>query len=249
MPRGRREARRVLVDVVRRVEEVRDPRPRQAGQRVEVERVAVVVVQQLRVGLGQDLRRDRLILLGEPMRAQLVVGEQHLRVEGAGDVVDRVLEQHDPLDRIGRSRQHVLEQQRLAQRGRHLRDEDRVVRVDERLGLVRQDGVHRVTHLVRRREHVVERVGVVQQHVRVRAVHRRRVRARALAFVLVDVDPAALEALAQPLLVVRPERRDRRPRSSRARRRTGTSCRTRRAGWRSRRPGTYGSLSSRRRSW
>ena len=188
---------------------MRDSRPRQARKRVEVQRVAVIVGQQLLVGLGENLGRDRLILFGEPMRAQLVVRKQHLRVERPGDVVDGVLEQNDPFDRIRRSREHVLEQQRLAQRGRHLRNENRVVRVDEGLGFVRQDRVHRVTHLVGRREDVVERVGVVEEHVRVRAVHRCRVGARALAFVFVDVDPAALEARAETLLVVRTERCDR----------------------------------------
>jgi hypothetical protein len=41
------------------------------------------------------------------------------------------------------------------------------------------------------------------------AVHRRRVRARPLAFVLVDVDPAAREPFAHQRLVVGAERRDR----------------------------------------
>ena len=53
------------------------------GQRVQIDRVAVVVLQQRRVDLGQDLGRDRLVLLRQPVRAQLVVGEHHLRVERA----------------------------------------------------------------------------------------------------------------------------------------------------------------------
>ena len=74
---------------------------------------------------------------------------------------------------------------------------------------MRQDGVHRVTHLVRRREDVVQGVGVVEEHVRVNSVHRRRVRTGPLAFVLVDVDPAAGEALPHQCLVGGSERRDR----------------------------------------
>ena len=49
------------------------------------------------------------------MGAQLVVGKQHLRVESAGDVVDRMLEEDDALGRIGRSGEQVVEQKRLVQ--------------------------------------------------------------------------------------------------------------------------------------
>ncbi len=76
---------------------MRDPRPRVARVLVQVDGVPVIVLQQARIQLGQDLRRDRLILLGHPMRAQLVVGEQHLRVERPRDVVDRVLQQDHAL--------------------------------------------------------------------------------------------------------------------------------------------------------
>ena len=188
---------------------MRDARPRQPRERIHVERVAVVVLEQLRVRLGQDFRGDRLVLFGQLVRAQLVVREQHLRVEGPGDVVDRVLEEDDAFDRIGGAREHVFEEQRLAQRRGHLGDEDRVARVNERLRFVRQDRVHRMAHLVGRREHVVERVGVVEEHVRVRAVHRGGIRARALPLVLVHVDPAPAEALAHAPLIFRPERRRR----------------------------------------
>ena len=82
---------------------MRDARPGDPGEGIQVDRVAVVVLQQLRVGLGQDLRRDRLVLLDQPVRPQLVVGEHHLRVERAGDVVDGVLQEDDPLGRIGRA--------------------------------------------------------------------------------------------------------------------------------------------------
>ena len=162
-----------MIDVVRRVEEVRDPRPRHAGQVVEVHGVAVVVVQQRCIHLRQDFGRDRLVILSQAMRAQLEIREHHLREEGAGDVVDRVLQQNDPFGRVVGLLQHVVEQQRLAQRGRHFRDEDRVVRVHKRLPLVREHRVHRVAHLMRQREHVVQRVIPVEEHVRMNAVHRR----------------------------------------------------------------------------
>ena len=69
-----------------------------------------------------------------------------------------------------------------------------------------------------------------------RAVHRRRVGARAFPFVFVDVDPAALEARAETLLVVLTERRDRLHDPREHVFVLDTSCRTKGAGWRSRRP-------------
>ena len=78
--------------------------------------------------------------------------------------------------------EQVFEQQRLAQGRRHFGDEDRVARIDEGLMLLRQQRVHRVPHLVRQREHGVERIVVVQQHVRVHAVHRAEYAPRACRF-------------------------------------------------------------------
>ena len=89
--------------------------------------------------------------------------------------------------------------------------------------------MHRVPHLVRQREHRVERVVVVQQHVRVDAVHRRRVRAAALARVLVDVDPVADQHVAHLPLIVGAERRDRRRQPFQHVARTDTCGRSRRA--------------------
>ena len=71
------------------------------------------------------------------MRLQLEVGEEDLRVEGRDDAVDRVLQQHDPLALVAGAIEHVVQEQRLAQRRRHLRDENRVARIDERLMRVR----------------------------------------------------------------------------------------------------------------
>jgi hypothetical protein len=87
------------------------------------------------------------------VRLQLEVGEHHLRVERAGDAVDRVLQQHRALLVTRRALEHQVEEQCFAQRGRHFGDEDRVAGVDERLRSMRQHRVHRVAHLVREREH------------------------------------------------------------------------------------------------
>ena len=75
---------------------------------------------------------------------------------------------------------------------------------------VRQQRVHRMAHLVGQREGSIERVVVVEQHVRIHAVHRRRVRAAAIARVLVDVNPATRQHLAHLTLIVGAKERHRR---------------------------------------
>ena len=187
---------------------MRDTGPRHPGLVVVVDRVAVIGLEQTEVDLAEPVGRDRLPFLDEPVRLQFVVRKQHLRIERADDAVDGVLEEHDALAFALGAGQHELEKQRLAQRGRHLGDEDRVVRIDERLVRVRQQRVHRVAGFVGQREHRVKRVVVIQEHVRVDAVDGRRVRPAALARILVNVNPSAVEGLAQLLLVVAAERRD-----------------------------------------
>ena len=84
---------------------MRDPRPCHGRDGLLVQRVAVVVAQQLPEQLVQRIGRDRLIVLDEPMRLQLEIREQHLRIERARDAVDRVLQQDGPFVRaIGRAR-------------------------------------------------------------------------------------------------------------------------------------------------
>lgn len=187
---------------------MRDARPRQPRQGVVVDRVAVVGAQRRVVEGTEDVGGDRFPRLDEAMRLQFPIGKHHLREERASDAIDGVLEEDDTLEWIGRVREPVVEQERLAQRRRHLGDEDGVVGVHEWLALVRQHRVHGVSHLVREREGGIECVVVVHEHVRVDAVHRRRVGTRALAVVLVDVHPAAFEAGGKALLVLPAERRD-----------------------------------------
>ena len=65
-----------------------------------------------------------------------------------------------------------------------------------------------VAHLVHEREHIVERALEVEQHI---GMHARacRIRARALALVLVNVDPAVFKALADEREIILAERRER----------------------------------------
>ncbi len=201
---ARREAGGVLIHIVRRAVEVRNARPGQARLLVVIERVAVIDLHQVEIDLAEPLGGHRPSLLDQAMRLQLVVGEQHLRVERADDAVDRVLEKDDFLAVVGRAFEHVVEEQHLAERGRHLGHEDGVRRVDEGLMGVREERVHRVPHLVRQREDGIQRVVVVQQHVRVHTVHRCGIGAAPLARVLVDVDPLAGQTLAHLPLVLLP---------------------------------------------
>ena len=64
-------------------------------------------------------------------------------------------------------------------------------------------------HLVRQREDGVEGVVPVEQHVRMDAVHGRRIGAAALSGRFVDVNPAAGEPVAHPTLIVLAQWRDR----------------------------------------
>ena len=243
--RRRGEAGGVLVDVVRRVEEVRDARPGELVEVVDRQRVAPVLLEQAGVELVEHVGRHRLALLDQAVRAQLEVGEHHLRVEGADDRVDRVLQQQEALLRVAGLRQQLVEQEALVGGRGHLGDEDRVVGGDEGLVLVRQHGVHRMAGLVRQRERGVERVVVVHQQVRADAVHAGVVGAAALAFVLVDVDPAAGDEALVAARVLLAERRHRlhrqlarllvRDRSCRC----GRSARSCRRGGRSRRPSSF----------
>ncbi len=207
---GGREARRVLIHVVRRAVEVRDPRPRHASEIVVVERVAVIRLEQVEVDLAEAVGGHGPPFFDQPVRLQLVVRKQHLRVEGRNDAVDRVLQQHDPLALVGGARQHVIEEQRFAQRRRHLGHENRVAGIDERLVRMREARVHRMPHLVRQREDGVERVVVIEQHVGMHAVDGRRVRPASLSRIFVHVDPLTRQHLANRLLVRGAQRRHRR---------------------------------------
>jgi hypothetical protein len=132
--RRRREAGRVLVHVVGRVEEVPDARPGVLVEVVACQRVAVVVLQQLHVQRIQHLGGDGLALLHQAVRLQLEVGEHHLRVEGAQDLVGRVLQQQEALLRVGGLAQQVFQQEAFVGDAGHLGHEDRVVGGGERAG-------------------------------------------------------------------------------------------------------------------
>jgi hypothetical protein len=136
---------------------------------------------------------------------QLELRELRLAEDGALDVLEVVAEQREPrvvvLDRL----QHVLDQQRLVERGGDLGDKRRVVGQVERLRLVRQVALHRVPELVRHRADVGVLAVVVDQHVGMDVVGAAvRVGAGALPFVRQQVDPSLAERALDRSRVVGP---------------------------------------------
>jgi hypothetical protein len=109
------------------------------------------------------------------------------------------------LDRL----QQVLGQQRLVHRRGDLGDEDLVAGVDVGLVLARQLGVQRVAQLVGQRVHRGDVVLEVHQDVRLAVVGAAGVGPRALVGGLVHVDPARIQPLRDPVLVVLAQRRHR----------------------------------------
>ena len=205
-PGGRGEARSVLVDVIRRLEQVWNSGPRARHALVRPEDVTPVRLCGPGIQSRQHIGRNGFVALDHAMRLELEVGEDYLVVERADDVVDGMLEEANAfLSRTG-VREHVVEQQRFGECRRHLGHENGVVRVHERLRLVREQRVHRVAQLVRRREDGVEGAVVVHQDVRLRPIDRRRVGAAALALVFEHVDPPLLECLPDAGLILGPER-------------------------------------------
>ena len=90
----------------------------------------------------------------------------------------------------------MLHQKRLVAGRRDLCHKNHIVGVNDRLRLVGQVRMNRVPHLMRQCKLAVQRSRVVEQHIRMHA-RARRIRARALAGVLIDVNPAVLESLLQ----------------------------------------------------
>ena len=126
----------------------------------------------------------------------LELGKHGLAVDGALELVQEVVDQEDPLLLVGGLLQQILHEQGLVAGGGHLGHEDHIVGVDLVLVLVGQVGVQGVAHLVGQGELAVQGAGVVQQH-KGMDLGACGVSAAPLALVLIDIDPAVLEALLQ----------------------------------------------------
>ena len=103
---------------------------------------------------------------------------------------------------VGGLAEQITHEQDFVAGGGDLGDENHVVVGAGGLILGTVVAVQRVTHLVREGEHAVKGVLVVEKHVGVRLGVAGGVRAAALADVLVDIDPAVVEAFLQQLYIV-----------------------------------------------
>ncbi len=144
------------------------------------------------------------------MRSELELRELRLAEDGPFDVLQIVAEQRQLDGRVFDLLQHLVDEERLVERRRDLGDEGRITCGRERLRPVREEAVHRVAELVRQGADVGVLAVVVQQHVRVDVVRGAvRVRARALAVVRVQIDPAFGEGALRAGRVFLAERRER----------------------------------------
>ena len=171
--------------------------------------VAVVVARDLEVQRREVLAGQRLAALGLLVKGQLELGELGLPEQRRAQAVEQRAQQEQAGGVVLGAIEHVVNQQILVERRRHLGDEDRVVGGRVRLRAVRQERVHRVPRLVRQRRQVLVAAVEVEQLIRVHAVDARRIRARPLARRRQVVGPPALEPLAQRLRVRLAQRRQR----------------------------------------
>ena len=197
-----------MVDVVGRIVEVRDARPGGAVGGVEGDGVAVILRQQAAVEFVQHLGGDGFAGLDPGVGAAFEIGENHLRVKGAHDAIDGVLEEQETFARFGGAGEQVFQEEAFVDGRGDLGDEDGVAARREGLGLVGEPRVHGVSHLVGEGEHGVAGVVVVQQHVGADAVDPGGVGAGAFALVFVDVEAAAGEEFAEFGLILGAEGRD-----------------------------------------
>ena len=171
----------------------------------------VVAPQQRPVHAGHLLARQRLARLDRLVDGELELGEHHLPEEGAPDALEHRAQVEESLVVADVLAQQVLLQQELVGDGGDLGRERGIAARLPGLPLVGEPGVDGVPPLVGERREVGEPAVVVEQQVGVDVVDvAEHVRARRLPRLRVDVHPAALEPLAQQVLVVGAEGRGRR---------------------------------------
>ncbi|MNI63903.1 hypothetical protein D3C73_1193130 [compost metagenome] len=168
--------------------------------------LAVVLLVQLVIDGRQILRRERFTLLGAFMHDFLELGEHGLAEHRRAELIGIVGEQIHFLLLVGRFLQQIVHQQRFVRSRGHLCEENCILRVTVFQRSVRIIGVERVTHFMRQREHAVQVVVMVEQHVRMCAIGSPAIRAGTLVLVLIHVDPALVIAFLQRLEIVLAER-------------------------------------------
>ena len=204
---GGGEAGRVLIDVERAVE-VGDIRPFGVDVRVDADAV-IIGGFEIVIDLVERCGRQRLARSVEIVRLALELCEQRLPVERRAEALEEVVEDVCAALFVRLGLQQILGQQDLVDRRGDLGDHDAVIVVDIILRRIGEPGVHGVAQLMRQRERVAQRPGIVHQHIRMHAEHTARERAGLLAVVLIHVDPAFGERAVQQLLVFLAQRQRR----------------------------------------
>ena len=190
---GRGEARRIL-EHVEVIEEVRYALPLVGDLGIDGDRFAEILLVELVILLAEGVGGQGLALFGKLVHEELELGEHGLTIDGAAEAFEEVVDEVSPLALVRRLVKKIPDEQHLVAGGGDLRDEYHVILLADGLVLHRIDGVERVPHLVRDCEHRIQGILLIEQHVGVR-IAAGGVRAAALALVLVNVDPAVLEAL------------------------------------------------------
>ena len=149
---------------------MRDPAPLVGDQRIRHHLGAKILLVQLQIGLAERISRKRNTLFRHPVGLSLKFLEHGLAVDRSFEAVQIVVEQVGLLPGVLSLREHVLQKQDLIGRGSDLRHKDLVPCVEVGLSVLGIPGVHGVPHLMDQCEYVVERIRVVEQHVRMHAV-------------------------------------------------------------------------------
>ena len=181
---------------------MRDSRPLISDLLIRDHVGAIILLIQLIIHLIQVPGVQALPALAERVTAHLKFRELRLAEHRSLKAVEIMIEQISPLLLIRGLLQEILHQQDLIRRGGNLRNKDLIIRIDIWLIRIGITAVQGMSHFMRQREHIVQRVIIIQQHVRVRAIRTRGISTAALALILIHVDPAIRKSLAKHCQIV-----------------------------------------------
>ena len=190
---------------------MRDAHPLVGHFPIDLARAAVIELVEVVIHRAQAVAGQALAAFRHAVRLVLELREHRLAEHRRAEMLEQRTDQRDLRLLIARVLlAQVFGEQDLVAGGSHLGDEDRVIRLGERLILVGIEAVHRVAHLVAEGGQAVIRVLVVEQHIGRGAVRAAAaIRAGTLVLRLVHVDPALRECAARVLHIILAQRLDR----------------------------------------
>ena len=187
---------------------MRDPAPLVGDQRIGDHILTEVVAVKLQVEIAEGVRGEGFSLRRHLVGPALELLEHGLPEQRALEAFQVVVDQVRLLLFRGGAAQQVFQEQDLVGGGGDLRHEDRVVGIQQALGVAGIPGVHGVAHLVDEGEDIVQGAVVVEQHVGMHAVHAGGVGAGALALILRHVDPSLRVGLLHDVHILLAHRRE-----------------------------------------